>query len=175
MAEQKDAAPAGRRRIALAVVLLLLLCGGAVIGLNWNAWFGTPPSAAEQTTAPEIDPNAKAWQGQQPTAQGGADTGIQIPGYPSLALPANTRDVQVALLNPEGNPCYFTFTLLLQETGEVLYTSKLVPPGQAVYQISLSRPLEAGEYDAVIRIATTALTDGSPMNGADVKTVLVVR
>ena len=83
--------------------------------------------------------------------------------------------MNVALLNPEGNPCYFTFELVLKDTDEVLYTSKLVPPGQAIYEITLSHPLAAGEYDAVIRISTTSLEDGSAMNGANVETVLIVQ
>ena len=83
--------------------------------------------------------------------------------------------MNVALLNAEGNPCSFTFELALKDTDEVLYTSKLVPPGQAIYEIDLSRPLEAGEYNAVIRISTTSLEDGSAMNGANVKTVLIVQ
>lgn len=43
----------------------------------------------------------------------GEAVGIKIPGYPSISLPANQQDVEVALLNPEGNPCYFTFELVL--------------------------------------------------------------
>ena len=65
--------------------------------------------------------------------------------------------------------------LALLGTDEVLYTSGQVPPGQALYEIELSRPLEAGEYDAVIRISTASLEDGSPMNGANVETVLIVQ
>ena len=100
---------------------------------------------------------------------------IKLCSYPSITLPADTRDVSVALLNPESNPCYFTFELTLKDTDEVLYTSKLVPPGQAIYEITLSRPLEEGKYDAVIRISTTSLEDGSAMNGANVETVLIVQ
>lgn len=55
--------------------------------------------------------------------------GIKIPGYPSISLPADKQDAEVALLNPEGNPCYFTFELVLTDTDEVLYTSKQVEPG----------------------------------------------
>ena len=101
--------------------------------------------------------------------------GIKIPGYPSITIPANQQEVTVALLNPEGNPCYFTFVLLLKDTGEVLYTSKLVPPGQVISSITLSRALSAGEYNAVIRISTASLEDGSAMNGANVETVLIVQ
>ena len=159
--------------VIAAVIALLLIAGGIVIGLNWNNWFGDDPPVS-QTDPPDIDSNAQDWTEQQLENAGGESTGIKIPGYPSITLPADTETVSVALLNPEGNPCYFTFELVLSDTDEVLYTSKLVPPGQAIYEITLSRPLAAGEYDAVIRISTTSLEDGSAMNGANVETVLIV-
>ncbi len=165
-----------KKHIVIAVIVaLLLIIAGIVIGLNWNNWFGGEDTSVAQSYDPDIDPNASAWTGQQPEDQGGASSGIQIPGYPSITIEADTQDVAVALLNPEGNPCYFTFELALKDTDEVLYTSKLVPPGQAIYNITLSRPLEAGEYDAVIRISTTSLEDGSAMNGANVETVLIAQ
>ena len=62
-----------------------------------------------------------------------------------------------------------------RDTGEVLYISKMVPPGQMVSNITLSRALPAGEYNATIRITTASLEDGSAMNGANVETVLIVQ
>ena len=79
------------------------------------------------------------------------------------------------LQNPEGNPCYFTFEIILTEGEETIYTSKLVEPGKAITDVTLSRALEKGEYPAVIKITTTSLTDGSAMNGADVETVLLAQ
>lgn len=81
----------------------------------------------------------------------------------------------MALLNPDGNPCYFKFELVLKSTGETIYTSKLVPPGKAITNITLSKALAEGEYDATIKISTYSLTDQSAMNGANVETVLVAK
>ena len=165
-----------RTLIVLVIVSLLLIAGGIIIGLNWNNWFGDTPDTPAGTEAfnPDIDPNAGDWTGGDlPDKGDGQSTGIQIPGYPSITLPADTQTVSVALLNPEGNPCYFTFELVLRDTDEVLYSSKLVPPGQVISQITLSRALPAGEYDAIIRITTSSLEDGSAMNGADVVTTLI--
>ena len=58
---------------------------------------------------------------------------------------------------------------------ETIYTSKLVEPGKAITDVTLSRALEKGEYPAVIKITTTSITDGSAMNGADVETVLIAQ
>lgn len=165
-----------RKLTVMVIIALLLIIGGIVVGLNWNNRFGTPQEpTTSQTGNPDIDPNAGEWNGGQLEDKGGEATGIKIPGYPSIALPANQKDVTVALLNPEGNPCYFKFELVLDDTNEVLYTSKLVPPGQAISNITLSKALTAGEYDATIRITTTSLEDNSAMNGANVETKLIVQ
>ena len=162
-----------RTLIILTAVVVLLVAGGVILGMNWNQWFGDTP--AEDVFAPDIDPDARDWEAELPGQEEGEAEGIQIPGYPSITIPADTEDVTVALVNPEGNPCYFTFELVLTDTDEVLYTSKMVPPGQMVSDITLSRALSAGEYNATIRITTASLEDGSAMNGANVETVLIVQ
>ena len=162
--------------IVALIVFLLLIVGAVLLALNW---FGAAPdgSSSSQTGSFDIDPNAGDWNGQtlpDQTDNAPAD-GIKIPGYPSITLPKDQKTVIVALLNPEGNPCYFTFEIVLKGTGESLYKSKLVPPGKAITQITMARALPAGEYDATIKITTTSVADGSAMNGANVETVLIVK
>ena len=161
------------------IVLLLLIVGVVTLALNWNNWFGDVhygPSSS-QTGDLDIDPGADDWDGQKlPDKTDDAPAaGIKIPGYPSITLPKDQKTVNVALLNPEGNPCYFTFEIVLKDTGERIYKSKLVPPGKAINEITMSRALSAGEYDATIKITTTSVADGSAMNGANVETVLIVK
>jgi len=160
------------------IVLLLLIVGVVTLALNWNNWFGSAPDpSSSQTGDLDIDPGADDWNGEKlPDKTDDAPAaGIKIPGYPSIILPKDQKTVNVALLNPEGNPCYFTFEIVLKDTGESLYKSKLVPPGKAINEITMSRALSAGEYDATIKITTTSLEDGSAMNGANVETVLIVK
>ena len=161
------------------IVLLLLIVGVVTLALNWNHWFGSTPDgpSSSQTGNLDIDENAGDWNGEKlPDKTGDAPAvGIKIPGYPSITLPKDQKTVNVALLNPEGNPCYFTFEIVLKDTGESLYKSKLVPPGKAITEITMSRALSVGEYDATIKITTTSLEDGSAMNGANVETVLIVK
>ena len=160
--------------IGLAVILLLI-AGSVTLAIGWNTWFGDVPSNPNGNL--DIDPGAGDWNGNPlPDKTDDVPTvGIKIPGYPSITLPKNQETVNVALLNPEGNPCYFTFEIVLKETGESLYKSKLVPPGKAITEITMSRALLAGEYNATIKITTTSLEDGSAMNGANVETVLIVK
>ena len=170
-----------KKMLVVALILLLLLVVGAmIVVLNWNTWLGgaasTGPSSSQNGNL-DIDENAGDWNGQAlPDKTDDAPAvGIKIPGYPSITLPADQQTVNVALLNPEGNPCYFTFELVLKDTDETLYKSKLVPPGQAIRSITMSKALSAGEYNATIKITTTSLEDGSAMNGANVETVLIVK
>ncbi len=166
--------------IIALVVLLLLIAGVVALALGWNTWFGSgAPHVPVVTPTGEldIDENAGDWNGQTlPDKTDDAPAvGIKIPGYPSITLPKDQKTVNVALLNPEGNPCYFTFEIVLKETGESLYKSKLVPPGKAITEITMARALSAGQYEATIKISTTSLEDGSAMNGANVETVLIVK
>lgn len=166
--------------IVVLIVFLVLVVGAIVVVMNWNNWFGPDAAsdpAASQLGNLEIDENAGNWDGQQlpDKTEDAPAVGIKIPGYPSITLPADQQTVNVALLNPEGNPCYFTFELVLKDSGESLYQSKLVPPGQAITEITMAKALSAGEYDATIKITTTSLADGSAMNGANVETVLIVK
>ena len=166
--------------IIALVVLLLLIVGAVTVALNWNTWFGGAAptgSSSSQNGNLDIDKNAGDWNGQTlpDKTEDAPAVGIKIPGYPSITLPKDQKTVNVALVNPEGNPCYFTFELVLKDTGETLYQSKLVPPGKAITEITMSRALAAGEYNATIRITTTSLEDGSAMNGANVETVLIVK
>ena len=166
--------------IVVLIVLLLLVVGAVTVALNWNTWFGDPiptgPSTSQNGNL-EIDENAGNWNGQTllDKTEDAPAVGIKIPGYPAITLPKDQKTVNVALLNPEGNPCYFTFELVLKDTGETLYKSKLVPPGQAITEITMSKALSAGEYNATIKITTTSLEDSSAMNGANVETVLIVK
>lgn len=114
---------------------------------------------------PDLDPDAST----QEAKESDPPEGIRIPGYPSITIPADTKDVTVNLMNPEGNPCYFTFTLVLKDTDETIYQSKMVEPGKAITQITLSKELSAGEYPAILKISTAALDDGRAMNGANVE------
>lgn len=166
--------------IIALIVLLLLIAGVVTLALGWNTWFGSgAPQGPVVTPTGEldIDENAGDWNGQTlPDKTDDAPAvGIKIPGYPSITLPKDQKTVNVALLNPEGNPCYFTFEIVLKETGESLYKSKLVPPGKAITEITMARALSAGQYEATIKISTTSLEDGSAMNGANVETVLIVK
>ena len=152
-------------------MILLILCIAAVLAVGIGYFLVSQSRGTDQTFSPDLDPNATAL-----TAEGAEKPeGIRIPGYPSITIPADTTDIEMNLENPAGNPCYFTFELVLKDTNETLYTSKMVEPGKAITNVTLSHGLEKGEYPAVIKISTASLEDGSAMNGANVETTLIVQ
>ena len=134
--------------------------------LDPDAVVRTEPSAEKTAEKQEKKPEEKSEE---------KPDGIRILGYPRITIQADTKDVTMNLKNPEGNPCYFTFEIVLTDEDETLYISEMVEPGKAITNVTLSRALEKGEYPAMIKITTTSLEDGLEMNGANVETVLVVQ
>ena len=111
----------------------------------------------------------------QQTQSPSVTRGIRIPGYSVIPIRANATDVQVELYNPEDNEVYFQISFFLpgEEEPELLYESKLLKPGQHIYEITLTRGLPAGDYPITIQYATfTADGEFSPRNGATVDCVL---
>ncbi len=170
-----------KQLVIVALLILLLIAGGIIAGLNWSKWFGdndtgesdVPESSSSQGI--ELDENAGEYTGEKPKDNGGAAEGIKIPGYPSITIAKDTEDVTMALMNPEGNPCYFKFELVLKDTGETIFESKYVQPGDCIYDVHLNKSLAAGEYPAIIKISTIALDGETPLNGANVETVLIAK
>jgi len=148
-----------------AVVVVALVVGGVVLGIvlgnKNNSNFDDSP----------VDYDWILEEGGQTH-----EDQIILPGYVELTFPAGEQEIEIVLPNPKGNPCYFRYTLIMESTGEILYQSRLIPPGQAVLQIKLSRPLEKGDYSLLIGVDTVSLADGrTPMNGGEQKVLLKVR
>lgn len=156
-----------RIHLALGIPLLVALTVGS---LFLGMWIHQQISAREG-----IDPNAKEYQGIFASAGENEGDEITIPGYSDIFFPADTQTVQIVLLNPEGNPCYFRFSLILMQENETIYQSGLIPSGMAVTEIELDRALQQGEYALCVRIEAFSLSDRSEMNGADIETRLIVK
>ncbi len=162
-----------KNRLALLLLSLILaaaLIAGGVIVFSSLASAGTGGPGGL-----ELDKNAVEWEGALPPSEGGnsgQEDGIRIPGYKSMAIEANSREVSVNLVNPEGNQCYFVISIALNGTDEVIYESKLIPPGKGLYKITLTRPMAPGTYDAQIRYEAYDLASQSRLNGAVVNFTL---
>ena len=136
-------------RITLATICMLLFCFIYFFSFH--------------TKHPALDQNARAWTASAASDQPGQ---IQIPGYGEIIFKANEATQQITLYNPEGNPCYFTFSLSIDEDEEILYESGMVEPGKAIEAIQLTHPLPEGDYQLNIHINTFDLDTETPLNGA---------
>ena len=168
--------------IALVAVVVLAAVAAVLI------WQSTKPEAAPVPTASpaptaelEIDPNAGDLITPTPAP---TEPGVAIPGWGSITLPAGVTEAATTLKNPDANAdwYYLTFEMRLptvdEETGEesyeVLFTTGLIPPGQYCNQVTLTRPLEAGEYNVILHVQPYRMSDKTPTNNADTETVLIV-
>lgn len=153
--------------IIAAIVMAVVVAGGILLGMliQGGRLFGDP----------DIEPNIKDYQDIHANAGDVAAGNFSAPGYSEVSFPAGKETVQMVLPNPVGNPCYLRFSLVLTDTGEVLYSSKLIPPGKAVTEITLNRPLERGTYDMEIQIGALSLDKSTELNGVNMKTKLTVR
>lgn len=101
--------------------------------------------------------------------------GIQVRGFTTWSIPANTsKNLSIPLENPEGNPCYFSFEILLSDSGEVIYSSDMVPPGEKISRINITREFDAGDYPATIKIKTNELITGKEMNSPAIQIIIHV-
>lgn len=147
--------------------LSIFLYGVAAAGLVVGIGFG----ANQFFNGSKIDPNAQTFESTVKRSEDMDESRILVPGYNDWNMVAGTDEISVALYNPDKNPCYFQFSIVLDETQEVLYKTGLIPPGQAVTTVKLPRTFEKGTYPITINIGSYSLEDESQrLNGGEVKT-----
>lgn len=153
----------------IALILVVAVAGGIGIYLRTR-----PKEVTNYDKQAEFESDQEKPENE--TQAGGVEAGIQIPGYKSITIAAGTKDVSVELMNPEENNVYFEISFYLPETDETIYTSKLIKPGQHLYDITLEREMEAGEYPLTVRYAAYSADDEMvPRNGAEVNCTLIVK
>ena len=121
-----------------------------------------------------LDEGAEDWDGEMKDMSEG-QTGIKIPGYGEITVPAGETTWKITLANPEENTCYFRYTVTIDDSETPIYESDLIEPGKAVREFEVTEPLEAGDYEIHLNISTYAMDEElTPLNGAVVKAVLHV-
>ena len=151
------------------VCIVIVIIGAAVCG----KYFSRNTGDVTNYTAEFEKDQEKSVSSEQ---ESGTEAGIEIPGYKSIEIPAGTKDVQVELMNPENNHVYFEIAFYLPETDETIYTSKLIKPGQHIYDLTLEHEMEAGEYPLTVKYTTYSADESmTPKNGAEVNCTLVVK
>ena len=155
-----------KKKITILVVILVLAAAAAGI-----YWYTRPKEVTNYDAEFEEDQERPDSTDQE----GSVADGIQIPGYKSITIPAGTKDVSVELMNPEENQVYFQISFYLPDTEETIYTSRMIKPGQHLYEITIEKEMEAGEYPLTVRYDTFSADEAmTPRNGAEVNCTLIV-
>lgn len=124
----------------------------------------------------QLDPNSGKYKAPLELPENADNTHISLPGYSRVYMYEDDDAVELTLWNPESNPCYFVYSIRMQETGEVMYESGYIAPGDAVSEVHLDRTLNEGVYPIVISIKTYDLNNyEQSMNGGEMDANLVVR
>ena len=148
-------------------IVLILLTLALLAGAGYYIW--------QKMQGPDIDPSIQDYVSNLKRPDNLSETQILVPGYSQVKMSAETSIVSTALFNPDDNPCYFQFNIVLTDSNESLYQSKLVPPGKSLSGIKLNRTMKKGTYNITIRMRSYDLNDyKTEFNGAEAKTKLVV-
>lgn len=151
------------KSLLILLLVLLLLLGGALWYMN-------------REQGPVFEESAIAYKMPDGVAKNTDPDRISVPGYGQLSMKKEAQEIYVALINPEGNPCYFRYRMVLRDTNETLYESDLIKPGMAVTNVKINQKLKEGTYDITLLIDTASLDDyKQELNGGAVETTLVVK
>ena len=163
-----------KRTKIIVIGCLCLLLAGVLAGIRLL----TPSDkteTAEVTSGVKLDKRAVEYSNDVSDEPEDSDPSlIRVPGYPDVTISEVSDEIPIVLVNPQGNPCYFQFLVTIEETGEQLLLSDWVEPGMAIEGIALQKPLKAGDYQLLLNISTSSLSDGGLMNSGNIKTELHV-
>lgn len=159
--ETQDRQQKRRSTSAVTVILAVLL----VIALAVIAWLLMRGGKEKPPDNPPPD-------GPQPVEK--LTSSINLPGYGSLNLKADTAEQELILHNPEENFCQIRISLILED-GTVLWTSELLPPGECCAPVVLIRPLQKGTYNAALKYECFTNDEAmTQLNGAQAQLLLKV-
>ena len=151
-------------KTALFTLLILTILAGIILSVMWYL---------KSQYGPGLDDTAVAYR-----MEGLVNTDpdrTMIPMVSEMYTSAGEGKVDTVLVNPEGNGCYFIYSIVVDDTGEVLYESGMVEPGKALVGFELDEAPEPGTYNVTVKVETRDIEDFErQLNGGDIKTTLTV-
>lgn len=160
----------GIKKILVILIIALLLFAAALIlwmTLRDRDNGGNSAGIVVSDEAVEWNKDLEDTSGGQP--------GIKIPGYGDITVNSGSTKWEITLLNPEGNDCYFRYTVTIDDSDTPIYESDLIEPGKAITEFEVTEPLEAGDYEIHLKISAFTMDESlTALNGADVKADLHV-
>lgn len=152
-------------RMPILLVTLILIATAS--GVFW--WMN-------RDSGPVLEDEAIAYKMPEGVPANTDPNKIALPGYGDLTIQAGTDELYAALVNPEGNQCYFKYRVILKDGNKVLYESNLIKPGMAVTNVKLNQKIERGTYDMQLVVLTYSLDDyKNQLNGGVIETKLIAK
>ncbi len=154
--------------------LIGLILLAIIVALTVILWPKAPDTSAGMGLT--FDPYSGAFvQPEKTAAEEESTGGIAIPGWGSIRIQAAEKMVDVNLENPIDNEgkYYLSFSVYLKGQDKPLAETGLIQPGESALKLSLSHPLDAGEYEAVVLVQPYRMADGSATNNAEIETILI--
>lgn len=156
-----------KRNNRMPVLLMALLLLATASGVFW--WMN-------RDSGPALEDEAIAYKMPDGIPSNTDPTKIAIPGYGDLTIQAGTDELYAALVNPEGNQCYFKYRVVLKDGNKIVYESDLIKPGMAVTNVKLNQKINAGVYDIQLVVLAYSLDDyEKQLNGGVIETKLVAK
>ena len=119
-----------------------------------------------------IEKNTVAWT--QDMKSSDENQQIQIPYYGNIYMSSGNRTIDMYLVNPKENNCYFQYVFILN-SGEKIYQSDLIKPGRALDKVTLDKTMTQGKYDLNIHVNTYTCDTKKKLNNAVVPAELFVK
>lgn len=154
--------------------IVLFLCAIALISSICYYW-GSMSHRANVNENGAMTAVVGEFEDNQTVKENESQPGIEIPGYDKIYVKEMDTKLKGDFFNPDKNNVYFKISFVLSDTDEIIYQSKMIKPGQHLYEIELLRGLSRGEYPISILYETFSADENLiPRNGATVDCVLIV-
>lgn len=162
LSEQVEQEKAKRTKRIVVIVVLVLLVLALIAGAVY--FFNKPADDGLAT-----DPNVKVGSLTSSTEDLDkiVDEGMLTFSINSTPMfEDGTAAGNLMIENPDINNNRFTVTIYRDDTGEIIYESGALDPGQYIDDVPLDVDLEAGEYSCTAQFDTYRIADNTPIGQA---------
>ena len=163
--------PSQKKWWALSIVLVLL-----IVALTAALWWLTTPNPDRDGLQPVPNVRVGSLTGGYADLDKIVDEGMltfsinATPAFPDGATPGN-----LMIENAEINNNRFTVAIYRNDTGEKIYESGYLDPGQYIESAPLDVDLDEGVYECTAQFSTYKLADNAPIGQAAAEVKIYVQ